>query len=405
MIKQKNNNICREIAKFPYSASYMDSSQFDEFLSEKICCYTIKSRKKIIKKTKRVLLYGQLILSLGNGITPPIQSIVSLPIPIVPTSRLIAIHSNALSKKSIISKAILYTPTEICFTEQELEQLYNFSVEYQNKTLSKEDLIAKITSLKGGTLIDIVAALALATTMVILLANDWGFGFQPNPYQIGLPHQEWGYQNNNYKPGQFGFKQNGPRTLTVKGLTKNAGSDKKPTPSYNSSDYDYNGLMNELNGYGQSNKKKISIEVGDHTYHVKKLSGDGVYELADNLAELIYQDIRECDTDISDIASNLGYKADNIKRIKDHLFYSDHTLNMYDDAPVDRQRFYPDLQQALAWQRLVRGVYNPDDIHWIKHEFAESHHELKYASAYKEAHKRAQSFFDGSPWNPWDPEL
>jgi len=39
------------------------------------------------------------------------------------------------------------------------------------------------------------------------------------------------------------------------------------------------------------------------------------------------------------------------------------------------------------------------DITWIKHEFAERHHELKYGSGYSEAHDRAQSRYDGHPWS------
>ena len=60
--------------------------------------------------------------------------------------------------------------------------------------------------------------------------------------------------------------------------------------------------------------------------------------------------------------------------------------------------FDPDLQQALAWKRLETGTHTEDDITWIKHECAERHHELKYGSGYNEAHNRAQSRFDGAPW-------
>ena len=38
-------------------------------------------------------------------------------------------------------------------------------------------------------------------------------------------------------------------------------------------------------------------------------------------------DIQECDTDICDIAENLGFKADNIKNVKDHIFYNEHDLD------------------------------------------------------------------------------
>ena len=60
--------------------------------------------------------------------------------------------------------------------------------------------------------------------------------------------------------------------------------------------------------------------------------------------------------------------------------------------------FDPNLQQALAWKRLEIGTHTQDDVTWIKHECAKRHHELKYGSGYNEAHNRAQTRFDGAPW-------
>ena len=44
------------------------------------------------------------------------------------------------------------------------------------------------------------------------------------------------------------------------------------------------------------------------------------------LAEKIYDSIRQCDTDICDVTQNLGFKADNIKKVKDHVFYNEQLL-------------------------------------------------------------------------------
>lgn len=93
----------------------------------------------------------------------------------------------------------------------------------------------------------------------------------------------------------------------------------------NAASWDYADVMCELNK--QSNKKLITIQVVDQTYN----------------------SIRECDTDICDVAENLGFKADNIKNVKDHVFYNEHNLDWYD-------------------------------------------------SGYNEAHERAQSRYEGYPW-------
>jgi hypothetical protein len=303
-------------------------------------------------------------------------------------------HSSlGLSKKAIIAQVIKEMPAEIDFTEREIYQLYNLGIEWRNNSLSQEELITKISNLRGGSFIDVVAALGIIGAMIILLTNNWGLAFQPNPNAIIPPHLQWLY-GNNYKPGQFGYgKGAGPRSITVIGMTQNAGSDKKQ-PS--SGSWNYKKVMRELDR--QSSRKKVEIQVGDQIYTIKTPYRENAYELGDKLADQIYDSIRDCDTDICDIAENLGLKADNIKNVKDHIFYNEHDLDRYGPDQIERKQFDPNLQQALAWKRLEAGTHNQDDITWIKHECAETHHELKYSSGYNEAHNRAQTRFDGAPW-------
>lgn len=116
------------------------------------------------------------------------------------------------------------------------------------------------------------------------------------------------------------------------------------------------------------------------------------------LARQIYDAILECDTDICNIAENLGFKADNIKKVKDHVFYNEHKLDRYGPDEIEIKRFDPTLSQALAWKRLETGLHTQDDITWIKHECAERNYKLKHDSGYSEAHDYAQTRFDGAPW-------
>ena len=53
------------------------------------------------------------------------------------------------------------------------------------------------------------------------------------------------------------------------------------------------------------------------------------------------------------------------------------------------------MNQFLAWERLKDGIYLPEDIEWLKHEFAERHHEVKFDSGYSVAHERAQKRYMG----------
>ena len=241
--------------------------------------------------------------------------------------------------------------------------------------------------------IDIVAAFGIIGGIIILLINDWGLAFKPNLHLIVPLHLQWLYENN-YQPGQFGYgKSAGSRSITVTGMNQNAGSDKK-YPS--SGSWDYVDVMKEL--AKQSSNNRIEIQVGDQIYMFKNTYCQNADELRFILAEKIYDSIRECDTDICDVAENLGFKADNIKNVKDHVFYNEHDLDRYGPDEIEHKRFDAILEQALAWKRLETGTFTQDDVTWIKHKCAERHHELKYDSGYTEAHERAQSRYEGYPW-------
>ena len=136
---------------------------------------------------------------------------MGLPLPISPQtpSLMRSIHSNVgFSKKAIIAQVIKEMPAEIDFTEREIDQLYNLSIECRNNSLSKKELITKISNLRGG--IDIAAALGIIGVIIILLTNDSSLAFQPNPNAMIPPHLQWLYGNQ--PPGNhFGYgKEAGP---------------------------------------------------------------------------------------------------------------------------------------------------------------------------------------------------
>ena len=210
--------------KYPYCGKLDDT---EDYLSDKVCRGTIKIRKKIVRKTKRVLVYGQLIFLTGQVLTPNLAIGLAI-LPNTPTT-MRSIHSNP--KKEVIIAKIVQQMPEIDFNQKEMNELYHLSVEYKNDSLNQEELITKINNLRGGSYVDVFAALGIIGAMIILIINDWGLAFQPNPYTIVPPHLQWLY-GDNYKPGQFGYgKGAGPRSLTVTGLAQNAGSEKKDPSS------------------------------------------------------------------------------------------------------------------------------------------------------------------------------
>lgn len=67
MSKPKNCILFVEVYKYPYCCRPDDT---EYYLSDKICRYTIKIRKKTVKKMKFIFVYGDLILRLTTGVAP-----------------------------------------------------------------------------------------------------------------------------------------------------------------------------------------------------------------------------------------------------------------------------------------------------------------------------------------------
>ena len=273
-----------------------------------------------MRRAKRVLVYGQLISPLTNGLAP----IQAIGLPILPNTPAImrSIHSNAgFSKKTIIAQVIESNSDRIVWNEKQMDQLYEIAMRCKNNSITTQEQL--INELRGGGLPEAAALIGIIGAVVLTLYLSEGFQVPRNP-SIVPPHLEWLYGNQ--RPGNdFGYgKGAGPRSITVTGATQNAGSDKKQ-PS--SGSWNYIDVMRQLDK--QSNKKIITIPVYGETYAIKNPNCGGVDELSDKLAYQIYDSIRACDTDICDIAENLGFKAENIKKVKDHVFYNEHDLDRY----------------------------------------------------------------------------
>lgn len=63
-------SISLEVYKYPYGTRLANQ---EDFLSDKICSYTVKICKKIIKKLKWLVFYGHLLTSVTNGIVRSIS--------------------------------------------------------------------------------------------------------------------------------------------------------------------------------------------------------------------------------------------------------------------------------------------------------------------------------------------
>jgi hypothetical protein len=90
-------------------------------------------------------------------------------------------------------------------------------------------------------------------------------------------------------------------------------------------------------------------------------------------------------------ARNTGWKESDIQQIKSHLFFEKHR---FDSGEI--KSFDQNYQQALAWERLMNGNYNKNDILLLNHELFESNYMKQYVATYEKAHAEAQKYYNWS---------
>jgi glycosyltransferase involved in cell wall biosynthesis len=127
----------------------------------------------------------------------------------------------------------------------------------------------------------------------------------------------------------------------------------------------------------------------------------GDHARAEAWAAEAYDRFRATPGDVDRIAANLsdvprpdgtlGYRAEEIRQIREHLLFDQHLLDDYEGGLV-RSRFDPDPAIAEAWIRLVEGRPLDADLVLLEHELAESTYMREHPGAtYREAHTYADS--------------
>ena len=343
---------------------------------------------------KLLVVNGDMILLLNNGLVPSQAIGIGLPI-LQPTSAFILRSIDSNTPKQLIIAQVIKNSSgnqKIFFSENEMDQLYDLAIKYKNNDISSDEIILQI---RGGDITDFVTAFGIILSIITVLGNlENAAGFQMPPRGVLVPlHLKWLYQNPQLGNdlNNFGYgKGVGPKSIRVTGLTQNAGSEDPSSGSYS-----YIDIMDQLNK--KMKGPMINIRIGNEIYSIKNAYTQNGTERQFLLAREIYASIRKSNTDVSDIASYLGYKAANIDKVKNHIFFKFHNLDRYTDA-IEYKRFDAVLEQALAWKRMEAGVHTEEDVTWLMHEYAECHHESKYDSGYSESHERAEKRYKGIPW-------
>ena len=104
---------------------------------------------------------------------------------------------------------------------------------------------------------------------------------------------------------------------------------------------------------------------------------------SEELAEIIYTQIRSNPNDIASIAKNTGLKEFRIERIKDHLFFKEHKLRN------SIGKFDADPLIVESWKRLEAGKFTSKGIQLLNHELFESKFEGIFKTDYLTSHNAA----------------
>lgn len=390
--------ITREIYNYPFSARENENV---DYLSDKIDRFVVKTTKKVKRGLKWAMPPAQAIakilqeapLDVQIGVGPQAQ---------FPSTRL----RTEMSKEKILRRAVQTSGVRVGvdFTKSEIDKLLEIALEYRDcaSAHSNPELLRKLKNIRGGFLPPEDVLKALSVVVVIMLIANGTIAFNLNlPVPPGGPpkYMEFLYGEHMKPPSPYGYGSSYGDTQTARSATQNAGSG-KDYPS--SGSYDYKSIMEQMRN--QEHKKTVRVEVGLDHYTVRNIYGCSAEELQFLLADQLYDEIRSRGSDdVEAIAAKLGYKPKNVQKVKDHVFYNQHLLDLYGPEYAEKGRFDADLQQGLAWKRLEMGIGSDADKTWFKHEYAEQRHETKFDSGYKEAHERAQRHFDGAPWQ--DDEL
>ncbi|MDR1559065.1 MAG: hypothetical protein LBS84_05065 [Clostridiales bacterium] len=100
-------------------------------------------------------------------------------------------------------------------------------------------------------------------------------------------------------------------------------------------------------------------------------------------AKLYYDAVRRRLGDIEKIAKNTGIAASDIEKIRRHMFTNEYYLG---DPEGNLERFAPDYDQSVSWQRLVEGKnIHEMDIVLLRHELME-YNLMRDGLSYDEAH-------------------
>jgi hypothetical protein len=98
----------------------------------------------------------------------------------------------------------------------------------------------------------------------------------------------------------------------------------------------------------------------------------------DAKAEAAYGNIMSTGSrDIVSVAKNTGFSEDEIRIIKNHIFFDEHAIPIIENGKVTivKGQFSPDINLAEAWLAARSGKLSDTQLDYVKQLFAHEHKE------------------------------
>ncbi|WP_303819103.1 hypothetical protein [Ruminococcus flavefaciens] len=99
--------------------------------------------------------------------------------------------------------------------------------------------------------------------------------------------------------------------------------------------------------------------------------------------------VRSGNSDVELISENTGFKYKDVLAVKEHLMIESH---LFDDGST--RKFEPNIDQALAWQRMMENRTTETDMLLLKHELRELRYMRKTGCTYEKAHAFSNQKYD-----------
>ena len=107
-------------------------------------------------------------------------------------------------------------------------------------------------------------------------------------------------------------------------------------------------------------------------------------------AKLFYEEVRHKTSDVASISENTNFSIDDIQKVKEHIFFNEYLLGS--DVP---ERFDPDYDMAVSWQRLTEGkAIQEMDLVLLDHELMEYKLMKEKGLSYSKAHAAAHEVYN-----------